>query len=154
MNSENKCGGCPVKSSCGTPKSCSCDSGILSKNVDRREMLKMLTTGASVATAAANSFIPINALFGSKEEQEKAKIDMQEFFKTNYRQMTPEERSETVARLERRYKLQRDLDVKIANSDAQPDVLYGYAFNISKCKGYRECIKACLAENNQDSTLR
>jgi molybdopterin-containing oxidoreductase family iron-sulfur binding subunit len=29
-------------------------------------------------------------------------------------------------------------------------VLYGYAFNLSKCRGYLDCIKACIAENNQD----
>jgi molybdopterin-containing oxidoreductase family iron-sulfur binding subunit len=33
---------------------------------------------------------------------------------------------------------------------ARPGVLYGYAFNISKCRGYMDCIRGCVKENNQD----
>ena len=29
-------------------------------------------------------------------------------------------------------------------------MLYGYAFNISKCRGYMDCIRGCVKENNQD----
>jgi molybdopterin-containing oxidoreductase family iron-sulfur binding subunit len=29
-------------------------------------------------------------------------------------------------------------------------VEFGYAFNISKCKGYRNCVTACINENNLD----
>ena len=28
--------------------------------------------------------------------------------------------------------------------------MFGYAFNISKCKGYRRCVEACINENNLD----
>ena len=28
--------------------------------------------------------------------------------------------------------------------------MFGYAFNISKCKGFRRCIEACINENNLD----
>jgi len=28
--------------------------------------------------------------------------------------------------------------------------MFGYAFNISKCKGYRACVEACINENNLD----
>ena len=64
--------------------------------------------------------------------------------------MTEEERAETVARLERLAKLAHDQDVSIETTDAQPGVLFGYAFNISKCKGYRRCVEACINENNLD----
>jgi molybdopterin-containing oxidoreductase family iron-sulfur binding subunit len=30
-----------------------------------------------------------------------------------------------------------------------PGVVFGYALNISKCKGYRDCVEGCLRENNQ-----
>jgi molybdopterin-containing oxidoreductase family iron-sulfur binding subunit len=64
--------------------------------------------------------------------------------------MTEEERGDTIARLERLAKLQRGLDVHIQNTPAQPGVMFGYAFNISKCKGYRACVEACINENNLD----
>ena len=41
-------------------------------------------------------------------------------------------------------------DVTIDTTDAQPGVVFGYAFNISKCRGYRSCIEACINENNLD----
>ncbi len=113
-------------------------------------MLKMLGGGAAVTQAAVQSFVPFNLLFGSDNERVKAKIDWTEFFKTNYRLMTEQEQAETIERLVRKYKIERNLDVNMSGAPARPGVLYGYAFNISKCKGYRECIKACLAENNQD----
>ena len=53
-------------------------------------------------------------------------------------------------RLERLAKLRHDEDVTIHTTDAQPGVLFGYAFNISKCKGYRRCVEACINENNLD----
>ena len=28
--------------------------------------------------------------------------------------------------------------------------MFGYAFNISKCKGFRRCVEACINENNLD----
>jgi Fe-S-cluster-containing dehydrogenase component len=40
--------------------------------------------------------------------------------------------------------------VSISTTEAQPGVMYGYAFNISKCKGYRNCVEACVNENNLD----
>jgi molybdopterin-containing oxidoreductase family iron-sulfur binding subunit len=64
--------------------------------------------------------------------------------------MTEAERAETIARLERLAKLQRGVDVTIQSTGAQPGVLFGYAFNISKCKGYRKCVEACINENNLD----
>jgi molybdopterin-containing oxidoreductase family iron-sulfur binding subunit len=55
-----------------------------------------------------------------------------------------------MARLERLARLQRGLDVRIQGTPAQPGVLFGYAFNVSKCKGYRACVEACINENNLD----
>jgi len=42
------------------------------------------------------------------------------------------------------------VDVNIKTTEALPEVLYGYAFNISKCKGFRNCVQACIEENNLD----
>jgi len=64
--------------------------------------------------------------------------------------MTEEERAETIARLERLAKLRGGVDVAIQGTEAQPGVVFGYAFNISKCKGFRRCVEACINENNLD----
>ena len=40
--------------------------------------------------------------------------------------------------------------VRIIADGPLPGVLYGYAFNISKCQGYMDCVQGCIAENNQD----
>ncbi|MCC7382009.1 MAG: 4Fe-4S dicluster domain-containing protein [Deltaproteobacteria bacterium] len=63
--------------------------------------------------------------------------------------MTPEELKETLARLERKYKGERGVDVKVENTPPIPGVVFGYALNISKCQGYRDCVTACVKENNQ-----
>ena len=34
--------------------------------------------------------------------------------------------------------------------ELRKNVLFGYAFNISKCQGYMDCVNACVEENNQD----
>jgi molybdopterin-containing oxidoreductase family iron-sulfur binding subunit len=73
-----------------------------------------------------------------------------EYIKGNYRFMTDQERADTITRLERLAKLQRGADLTIQSTPAQPGVMFGYAFNISKCKGFRNCIQACINENNLD----
>jgi molybdopterin-containing oxidoreductase family iron-sulfur binding subunit len=40
----------------------------------------------------------------------------------------------------------------MTSENAADDVLFGYAFNISKCQGYMDCVNACVEENNQDRT--
>ena len=84
------------------------------------------------------------------EEREAKLLQWQEFIKKNYRVMTDVERADTIARLERLARVKRGLDVRIQSTPAQPGVMFGYAFNISKCKGYRACVEACINENNLD----
>ena len=61
-----------------------------------------------------------------------------------------EEKSKTVDRLIRSYELRNGTKINISSKDAEENVLFGYAFNISKCQGYMDCINACIEENNQD----
>lgn len=119
----------------------------LNQTVDRRNAIKGLTAGLLAGTGfAATSCNPMS----SDKEKEASGLKWQEYFQKNYRIMSPEEKNETVKRLERSYELQHN--VKISVSDAEPldNVLYGYAFNISKCQGYMDCIDACIKENNLD----
>ena len=124
------------------------DGTLLQKQVDRRRALGILLGGAAVGAQAMSACRPLSA--ATPEEQELKQLKWLEYIKRNYRVMTEAERAATIARLERIGKLQRGLDLRIQSTPAQPGVLFGYAFNISKCKGYRSCVEACINENNLD----
>ncbi|MDJ0621883.1 MAG: 4Fe-4S dicluster domain-containing protein [Desulfocapsaceae bacterium] len=126
-------------------KGCSCT--ITSAKSDRRSFLKGLSIAAAAGSAAlATGCIPdVNAA-----TSEEMKLRWQEFFKDNYRLMTQEEKDATIARLERLAKLQDDLDIQMSNDPPIDRVLYGYAFNITRCEGFMECVSACVKENNLD----
>ncbi len=129
---------------------CSCNDGYdqtLNKKASRRDMLKNLTTGLLAGAGLVNSACSITA---SSEEKEKDALDWESYFQGNYRLMTNEEKLETVERLERRYELDHGRRPDMSSKEAVKGVLYGYAFNISKCQGYMDCINACVQENNQD----
>ncbi len=124
---------------------CSCTIGTAGS--DRRSFLKGLSIAAAAGSAAlATGCVPsVEAA-----APEKMKLRWQEFFKDNYRLMTQEEKEATIARLERLAKLQDDLDIQMSSEPPIERVLYGYAFNISRCEGFMECVSACVRENNLD----
>ena len=117
------------------------------KSLDRRGFLK----GASIFAGVGASLLGVGITRPiSKEEKERWGLSWEEYFKGNYRYMSRREKRKTVKRLERLAKLKREEAVHISDREAIPNVLYGYAFNISKCQGYMDCIDACLQENNLD----
>ncbi|MDH3390439.1 MAG: 4Fe-4S dicluster domain-containing protein [Desulfobulbaceae bacterium] len=118
---------------------------LLDSKCTRRSFLK----GVSIAAAAGSAGL-VTGGCGSVASSEEAKLKWDEFFKKNYRMMTQEEKDATVARLERLAKLQRGLDTRISTQEPLDNVLYGYAFNITRCKGYMDCVEACVQENNLD----
>ena len=124
------------------------EASLLNKPVDRRRALTVLAGAAVAGVQALNACRPANAL--SDEEREMKLLAWREYIKGNYRDMTEAERAETIARLERQALLQRGSAVTIQSTGAQPGVVFGYAFNISKCKGFRSCVEACINENNLD----
>lgn len=113
----------------------------------RRSFLKgvALATAAGSATLATGCVPTADA--GTTEEM---KLRWQEFFKKNYRLMTEAEKEETVARIERLAKLHNNLDLQVGSDPPLDGVLYGYAFNITRCEGFMECVTACVEENNLD----
>jgi len=121
---------------------------LLQKPVDRRAALGILAGGLAAGAQAVSACTPLSA--ETDQEREIKQLAWQEYIKGNYRFMTEAERAETIARLERLAALERGLDVTIQSTGAQPGVVFGYAFNISKCKGYRQCVEACINENNLD----
>jgi Fe-S-cluster-containing dehydrogenase component len=124
------------------------DGSVMQKRVDRRRALAMLLGGAAVATQAVSACAPLTTM--TDEERELKVLAWREYIKGNYRVMTEAERAETIARLERIAQVKRGADVRIQSTGAQPGVVFGYAFNISKCKGFRSCVEACINENNLD----
>ncbi len=120
---------------------------FLSGESDRRSFIKGLSFAAAAGSAALTTGCIPSVDAASSEEM---KLRWQEFFKENYRLMTQEEKDQTVARLERLAKLQKGIDVQMSSQSPLDGVLYGYAFNITRCEGFMECVTACVEENNLD----
>lgn len=124
------------------------EGSVLQKRVDRRRALGILFGGAAVGAQAISACAP--GAPTSEAEREARLLQWQEYIKKHYRFMTDEERADTIERLERLARLRRNQDVRIQSTPAQPGVMFGYAFNVSRCQGYRSCVEACIHENNLD----
>ncbi len=136
---------------CGTG-SCGCAqpdgfNQVIKKPLDRRSALKGLTAGLLAGTGFLNSSCSVTA---GDADKELASLKWDEYFKGNYQLMTADEKKATVERLERMYELNNGGKINLSDNGAAKDVLFGYAFNISKCQGYMDCVNACVDENNQD----
>jgi len=112
----------------------------------RREFLKGTAKAAALGGAAMLSGCG-SGMFGSNEE---LSLRWNEYFKKNYRLMTQEEKDETVRRLERLSKIRRRAHIQMSSTAPIEGVLFGYAFNITRCEGFMECVAACVKENNLD----
>ena len=124
------------------------ESTVFQKRVDRRSALSILIGGMAAGTGVASACSPLSTM--TDEEKETKLLAWREYIKGNYRTMTEAERADTIARLERLAKVKQGTDVTIQSTGAQPGVVFGYAFNISKCQGFRNCVEACIHENNLD----
>ncbi len=120
---------------------------LLGRTMGRRNFLR----GAAASAGAGASLMAVGptALLDEKTRQ-SASLKWEEYFKGNYRVMNKKERLATLKRLEELAKLNRNENIQVSGAEPIPGVLFGYAFNISKCEGYMDCIKACVEENNLD----
>jgi molybdopterin-containing oxidoreductase family iron-sulfur binding subunit len=116
------------------------------KPCGRREFLKGTAKVAALGGAAMLSGCR-SGMFRSNEE---LSLRWDEYFKKNYRLMTQEEKYETVRRLERLAKIRSHAHIQMSSSAPIDGVLFGYAFNITRCEGFMECVAACVKENNLD----
>lgn len=123
------------------------DKACSQQRPGRRGFLKTAAKATAVGGAALLTGCQVPGLLGSREE---FAIQFQEYFKKHYRLMTQDEKEATVARLERLAKLKKDVNVQISTKEPLEGVLYGYAFNVTRCEGYMECVGACIQENNLD----
>lgn len=142
----NNSGGCKSK-----PKNEDGYGQVLDKKMSRRGAFSQLTKGLLVGAGMTQSACSITS---DGDDRAKSEMQWDEYFKKNYRVMTDAEKESTVTRLGRLYEMRTGKSADIGIEDAVENVLYGYAFNISKCKGYMDCVNACVEENNQDRTTQ
>ncbi|MBC8259133.1 MAG: 4Fe-4S dicluster domain-containing protein [SAR324 cluster bacterium] len=121
-------------------------------DVSRRELFKKTAIAGTIAAAGAVS----TTIAASNVESGGLSDALDEFFQKHYQEMSKEEMQKAIARLERKAKEKHGKEIHIGNTPPLEGVLFGYALNISKCKGYRKCVDACVAENNQnrDTTIQ
>ena len=111
-----------------------------SGNLARRHFLKKLG-GVAAATGTASA---VHASWGGHTLSDA----FADFFQQHYQEMSADEIRETIQRIERKAKKRYGVDIRCKNTPAQEGVLFGYAINISKCRGYRDCVHACVKDNN------
>jgi len=124
---------------------------VLNSTMSRRAAFKKMTAGLAIGAGAVQSSCNV---FSGSENKEKSAIEWEEYFKGNFKLMSDDEKNETVDRLVRSYELRTGKNIKMSSKNANSEVLFGYAFNISKCQGYMDCINACVEENNQDRSTQ
>ena len=113
-------------------------------NVDKPDLARrQFLLGIGAVTAATGAAAASPAWGGNTMSDTFA-----DFFQAHYQQMTQDEIWETLERIERKAKRRYGVDIDCKNTPAQEGVVFGYALNISKCRGYRDCVHACVKENN------
>mgnify|MGYP001555499536 FL=1 len=112
----------------------------------RRTFLKRLglTTATAVSTTSAHG------AWGGKTLGDA----FADFFQQHYQRMTTEELKQTLGRIERKAQIQYGVNISCTDTPPLEGVVFGYAINISKCKGYRDCVEACATENNLSADIR
>ena len=110
----------------------------------RRRFLKGLAQVGAAGSVAASGTGVAKAAWGGSTLQDV----LGGFFQDHYQRMTPDEIQAALERIERRAKRKLGVDIVCVDTPPLPGVVFGYALNISKCKGYRDCVDACVRENN------
>ena len=113
-------------------------------NRSRRNLLKGIATASAGAAAATMPAVGMPAWGGKSFSDAWA-----DFFQKHYQRMNEQEIQQTLERIERKAKHRYGVDINCNNTPPQENVVFGYAINISKCKGYRDCVSGCVKENNQ-----
>ena len=108
----------------------------------RRRFLK--GAGVSAAATAAAATLPAPAWGGQTLGDAFGS-----FFQKHYKRMNPDEINAALGRIERRARDRYGVDITCGNAPPLEGVVFGYALNLSRCKGYRECVAGCIKENNQ-----
>jgi len=114
----------------------------------RRRFLRGLAQVGAAGGAAAAGGVAAQAAqgaYGGSTLQDA----LGSFFQDHYQRMSKDEIQAALQRIERKAQRQHGVAIHCEDTPPIPGVVFGYALNISKCKGYRDCVKGCIAENNQ-----
>jgi molybdopterin-containing oxidoreductase family iron-sulfur binding subunit len=128
---------------CASPDCRCADTGEV--DAGRRGFLGRLASLAAGGAAAVAAPAPARAAWGGASLQDV----LGGFFQDHYQRMSADEIAEALARIERRAARRYGVEITCANTPPLPDTVFGYALNISRCQGYRDCVSACVRENNQ-----
>ena len=109
-------------------------------STSRRSFLRTSAVATSALAALAASLAPLRELsdFGSVEE----------FLQRHYKELTPVELEQALARIRREVDQQYGLRPHLRDLKPMDGVEFVYCLNLSSCIGCRKCVHACVAENN------
>lgn len=107
------------------------EGSLAPQELTRRDFLTMVGLGAAGYLAGC-----------SADEREK-------FFRKHFLELSEAEVAERMERLRSEYRARYGRDVQVSARAAQPDTVFGYALDLSRCIGCRRCVYACVKENNQ-----
>ncbi|MEJ2533174.1 MAG: 4Fe-4S dicluster domain-containing protein [Halioglobus sp.] len=107
----------------------------------RRHFLKTLGLGAAAAGAVAAAPAPA---WGGRT----LKDAFADLFRKHYKEMSPDEVEAALRRIERRAEARLGVGIDCSNTPPLEGVVFGYAINVSVCRGYRDCVSGCVKENN------
>ena len=135
------------------------DTGHPGKGWSRRKVLErgalaglmggMLAAGSALAQKVADKI-------GGPTAPDPRSHSLEGAFQEHYQRMSPAEVKEAIGRIQREAKRRYGVDLNVETTPPQENVVFGYALNISKCKGVRKCVEACVKENNtsRDSQIQ
>ena len=109
--------------------------------MSRRTVFKGLGAAAG-ATAFAAALSPLTEVAD--------RLTPAEFLQRHYKELSPQDKQDVIARLEAEAKEKHGADVDIADPQAIPGTKFVYAINLSVCNGNGKCVEACHKENNHD----
>jgi molybdopterin-containing oxidoreductase family iron-sulfur binding subunit len=109
----------------------------------RRFLQGLAAAGAAAAATAGGAAIAKPAWGGSSLGDAFG-----DFFQQHYQEMSRKEMQAALMRIERKAWRKFGVDIQCEDTRPIPGVMFGYALNISKCKGYRDCVYGCVRENN------
>ena len=95
----------------------------------RRQFLRTAAGGAALAALSA--------------------CGVEDFLRRNYRELSKQDLSAILGRLERRYSEQYGKKVRVGAEGPMQGVDFAYGLDLSRCIGCRRCVYACVKENNQ-----
>jgi len=107
-------------------------------NMERRNFLGKLAAATAVPAMGAPAWAGASMLDA-----------LGDYFQKHYKKMTPDEIQAALTRIEQKTRKRYGVNIDVVNTPPQDNVVFGYALNVSKCQGYRDCVTGCVEENNQ-----